>query len=103
MVVVGEGGIYSEIEGIVDVLSSRVCHIPCETRFRCILTLQVASSLDSTIFKFSYSKKEKYDVLNTWDSNLQHSDPESMGESCHPQGANTGGDLLDDLATDPLC
>ena len=51
---------------------------------------QVASSLDSIFSKFLYS-------------NFTF----SMGESCHPQGATPGGDLLDDLrgdlASDPLC
>ena len=58
-----------------------------------ILIRPVASPLDSTTLKCSYSKKEKKHVFNTvtWDSNLQYPDPKSTGRVTTP-----GGDLLDD-------
>ena len=62
------------------------------------LQRQAAWSLDSTISKFLYSKKEIKKVFlivcHTSDSNLQYSDPESMGRVATPCG-----DLLYDLLT----
>ena len=63
----------------------------------------MALPLDSTIFEFSYSKKETFtlcDKVNvsflqyeiSWHSNRQYLDPEYMGRLANPVG-----DLLDDL------
>ena len=56
----------------------------------------MASPLDSTTFIFLYfkMKKEKRLLCHTWDSNLQYSDPESIGRV-----VPTVGDLLDDPLT----
>ena len=50
--------------------------------------MQVASSLDLTILEFSYLNSKKKKKRHTQDSNLQHSNPESMGRVVTP-----GGDL----------
>ena len=61
----------------------------------------MALPLGSMTFIILYSKKEKKQVpitlCHTWDSNLQYSDPESMGRVVTP-----GGDLLDDPLYDLL-
>ena len=55
----------------------------------------MASPLDSIILKCLYSKKKMFLTLcHMWDSNLQYSDPESMGRV-----VTHGGDLQDDLLT----